>query len=118
MSSIVRELADWVKANAAMLSTRGVQLTGKFPEPDSVHPWKASVALVYQEIVASFTVWERTIFQTELIVMNAKTGKTLVMDEKTPSESAVIRDDLDGVVRRLLSGFYGRASPDPKLIIS
>jgi hypothetical protein len=118
MSSIVRELADWTKANVAMLSSRGVQLTEKFPESDSAHPWKASIALVYQGIAVSFTVWERTVFQTELIVMNAKTGKTLVMDEKTPSDSALIRGDLDGVVQRLLGGFYDRASPDPKLVIS
>lgn len=115
MSSIVKELADWTKANAAMLASSGVQVTEKPPEPSST--WKASVALVYDDVIASFTVWERSLFQSELIVMNAKTGKTLDMDEKTPSEAALIRADLDTVVQRLLDGSYRNAKPDPKLVI-
>jgi hypothetical protein len=118
MSSIVKELADWTKANGATLSSRGVQVTENFPRQDSPHPWKASIWLVYEEILVSFTVWERTILQTELLVNNAKTKKTLVMDEKTPNDAALIRADLDVVVQRLLSGVYARAKPDPKLLIS
>ena len=90
MSSIVKELADWTRANAAKLASSGVQVTEKSPEPSSTYPWKASVALVYDDVIVSFTVWERSLFQSELIIMNAKTGKTLVMDEKTPSDATLI----------------------------
>jgi hypothetical protein len=83
MSSIVAELADWTKANAVALTSRGVQVTEKFPEPNSAYPWKAGIGLVYKEIIVSFTVWERSIFQTELIIMNASTRKTIVVDDKT-----------------------------------
>jgi hypothetical protein len=116
MSSIVKELADWTRASAAMLASRGVQVTEKPPVPS--YPWKAGVWLVYNDILISFTVWERTRFQSELIVMNAKTGKTLVMDDKTPSDATLIRVDLDAVVQRLLDGSYRNAKPDPKLVIS
>jgi hypothetical protein len=118
MSSIVAELADWTKANAVALTSRGVQVTEKFPEPNSAYPWKAGIGLVYKEIIVSFTVWERSIFQTELIIMNASTRKTIVVDDKTPSDVAHMRADLDSVVQRLLSDFYHEASPDPKLDIS
>jgi hypothetical protein len=70
-----------------------------------------------REIIVSFTVWERSIFQTELIIMNGSTRKTIVMDDKTPSDVALMRADLDRVVQRLLSDFYHEASPDPKLVI-
>jgi hypothetical protein len=118
MTSIVAQLSNWAKSNSAMLVSRGVQLTEKFPEPNSTHPWKASIALVYREIIVSYTVWERTAFQTELIIMNASTGKTIVMDEKMPDDASVIQTDLDEVVRKLLDDFYRGISPDPKLVIS
>jgi hypothetical protein len=118
MNSIVKELRDWTTTNAAMLASSGVQVTEKSPEPGSTHPWKASVSLVFDEVIVSFSVWERTLLQSELIVMNSKTGKTLVMDEKTPKEATAIRTDLDAVVQRLLNGSYRDANPDPKLIIS
>ena len=118
MNSIVKELADWTKANTAMLSGHGVLLTEKFPDSNSACSWKASITMSYKAIAISFTVWERTIFQSELIIMNTNTGKTLVMDEATPTASTTILNDLDLVVQRLLSGFYDRANPDPKLIIS
>jgi hypothetical protein len=79
---------------------------------------EGSIGLEYKTILVSFTVWERTVLQTELIIMNSKTGKTLVMDEGTPGDSSLIRDELDRVVRNLLNGVYEHANPDPKLIIS
>jgi hypothetical protein len=71
MNSIVKELRDWTTTNAAMLARSGVQVTEKPPEPGSTHPWKASVALVFDEVIVSFSVWERTLFQSELIVSSA-----------------------------------------------
>ncbi len=116
MISIVAELSNWAKLNSVMLEGRGVRLTKKFPEPDSTHPWKASIALVYGEIIVSFTVWERSAFQTELIIMNSSTGKTIVMDEKMPDDAYTIHANLDEVVRKLLDDFYRRIGPDPKLV--
>ena len=118
MTSIVKELAEWTKANAASLVSRGVQVRERFPEPNSMYPWTAGIGLVYDEILVSFTVWERTVLQTELIIMNAKTGKTVVVDDKTPSIASLIRIDLDDVVQKLLSGYYRGIAPDPKLVIS
>ncbi len=118
MNSIISALVNWAKQNSVTLSGRGVRLTEKFPDQNSTHPWKASIALAYNGIVVSYTVWERTVFQTELIVMNTLTGKTIVMDEGTPNDPSTIDADLDQVAQKLLSGAYSRARPDPKLIIS
>lgn len=118
MNSIVKELAAWTQRNATTLSGRDVQLTNKFPESGSSHPWKASIELAHQHIILSYTVWERTVLQTELIVMNTSTGKTLVMDEGAPNDPSAIQAELDEVIRKLLDGTYGRMSPDPKLTIS
>jgi hypothetical protein len=102
VTSIVKELSDWTNANAEELLRRGVQVIEKLPEPNSTHPWKAGIGLVHRDLLASFTVWELTIFQTELIIMNAKTGATLVVEDKTPSDAAHIRADLEALVERLL----------------
>ena len=82
MTSIVEQLSIWAKTNATALLSRGVQLTEKFPEPGSTHLWKAGIALAYEEIIVSYTVWERSVFQTELLVMNVSTGKTIIMDDQ------------------------------------
>jgi hypothetical protein len=117
-TSIVQQLADWAKQVSAKLAERGVQLTEKFPEPGSLQPWKASVALAYDDVIVSYTVWERTRLQTELLVMNTLTGKTVVMKEGEPASPSVVSTELDSVVRNLLDGSYSRMNPDPKLTIS
>lgn len=118
MTSIVAELSNWVKANSSMLFSRGVQITEKFPAPGSTHPWKASIALVYGDLMVSYTVWERSALQTEMIIMRASTGQTLVMDEKMPNDAYAIHGDLDDVARKILDDFYRGVNPDPKLVIS
>lgn len=116
--SIVQQLADWVKQVSAILSERGVHITEKFPEPGSLHPWKASIALAYDGVIVSFTVWERTRLQTELLVMNTVTGKTVVMEEGEPASPSVVSAMLDGVIGNLLDGAYRRMNPNPKLTVS
>ena len=116
--SIVQQLADWVAQNLTMLAARGAQLTQRFPEPESAHPWKASIGLTYDGVIVSYTVWERTQLQTELLVMNTHTGKTVVMEEGVPTSPLVVSTDMDGVVGKLLDGTYRRMDPDPKLKIS
>jgi len=116
--SIVQQLIEWADQNAAMLAASGVQLTKKLPEPGSPHPWKASIGLAYDGVIVSYTVWERTRLQTELLVMNTLTGKTVVMEEGAPTSPTVVRTEMDVVVATLMDGVYRRMNPDPKLTIS
>lgn len=116
--SIVQQLADWAKCNLAKLLEHGVQVTEKFPDAGSSHPWKASIALTYDGIILSYTVWERTILQTELLVMNSVTGRTVVMEDSAPTSPSVVSTDMDEATRRLLDGSYRRMNPDPKLTIT
>ena len=118
MNSIVEQLISWTQKNSAMLGSHGVQITEKFPEVGSRHPWKASIELAYKYIVLSYTVWERTGFQTELLVMNTSTGKTIVMDERSPSDPSVVDGDMDEVAQNLIANVYAGMKPDPKLTIS
>jgi hypothetical protein len=117
-TSIVQQLADWAKQVSAKLAECGVQLTKKFPEPGSMHPWKASVALAYDGVIVSYTVWEQSRLQTELLVMNTLTGKTVVMEEGEPTNPSAVSTELDSAIRNLLDGSYRRMNPDPKLTIS
>lgn len=96
--SIVDQLSLWSKNNATMLCENGIELVGKFPGQDSSFAWKASIGLIHDSIVVSYTVWERTIFQTELIILNVLTKKTIVMADKTPESAQIVRADLDEIV--------------------
>jgi hypothetical protein len=117
MTSIVEQLAKWANENVSTLRDQGVEVTERFPQPGSNLAWKASVALAYGEILVSYTVWERSGLQTELIVMNARTKKTIRMDDKIPGDPRIVHSDLDIVVKKLFDGSYKRIAPDPKLII-
>lgn len=92
-------------------------MTEGLPQPGSNYAWKASIALGYDGILVSYTVWERSDLQTELIVMNALTEKTIRMDDQNPVDPRVVHVDLDLVVGKLLDGTYKKMAPDPKLII-
>jgi hypothetical protein len=116
--SIVDELRSWTKNNSAKLRENHIQLIEKIPEPGSNLPWKASVGLIHNGIVVSYTVWERTRLQTQLIVFNATTKKTIDVNDSEPQDAHVVWVDLDGVVKRLLDGSYKRMNPDPKLVIT
>lgn len=118
MDSIVNELVEWTSENKARLLAGGVQIHERFPAPASEFAWKASIGLSYNGTLLSFTVWERTIFQTEFLVFNARTKKTLIMDDRTPEDAKHIRNELDQIVQRLLSGYYEGLEPDPRLIVS
>jgi hypothetical protein len=50
--------------------------------------------------------------------MNTHTGKTVVMDEGSPSEPSVVPVDMDAVAKKLMDGVYRQMNPDPKLTIS
>jgi hypothetical protein len=117
-NSIVRQLSEWTKQHAEVLTGRGVEVTERFPEEGSPYPWKACIGLTYDGVIVTFTVWERTILQTELLVMNTFSGKLVVMDEGEPTSPSVIASELDRVTAKLLSGYYRRMDPDPKLTIT
>jgi hypothetical protein len=105
---IVSELASWTRQHAAALKEKGIQLEEHFPESASPFPWKATVGLVFADIVVTYTVWERTIFQTSLIVFNSKTKRTVFFTDSEPQTPGVVDTDLDNVVAKLASGEYSR----------
>ncbi len=101
-----------------MLRENGVDLVKRFPEPGSNLGWKASIGLAYNGIVVSYTVWEKTKYQTELLVMNSEENKTIVMNDNSPQSTEQVHADLDVVVQWLLDGRYKAMNPDPKLTIT
>src|ERR1700685_2814663 len=102
MKSVVEQLIAWVRENSITLETNGIQVIEGFPKPDSIAEWKANVSLAYNGILVSYTVWERLGLQTELIVMNASTKKTIIMDDNSTEDPQIVRTDLDGVLKKLL----------------
>jgi hypothetical protein len=116
MQSIVRELISWTRTNAQRLRDAGVRLEEYFPKPGSTTEGNAGVAMEYDDILLTYSVWERTRLQTEFIVLNAQTRKTLIMEDKEPEDPGIVSKDLDRAVRNLLSGAYKNSEPDPKLL--
>jgi hypothetical protein len=108
MASIVEELMLWTARNKNFLVGNGIEISPRFPEPDSDVAWKASVGFKSNGVLASYTVWERTEFATELIVVNGHSGKTIAADDGNPTDAYVVHADLDGLVNRLLDGSYLR----------
>jgi hypothetical protein len=107
MTSIVKELSVWTMNNAQELRDNGVEIRANIPDPGSNVPWKASIGIIYGSIVVSYTVWERTILQTELLVLNSITKKTIVMEDRTPSGAEIVHSDLDDVVKKLMDHTFG-----------
>lgn len=60
--------------------------------------------------MVTYTVWERTIFQTSLIVFNGKTKRTVFFKDSEPETPSVVNSDLDDVVEKLKSGEYSKMS--------
>lgn len=106
MKSIVDELEQWAEASEPHLIQWGIQLTRRFPERGANERWKASVGLVRENLIASFTVWERVPLQTELLVMDAKNGETIVMVDENPAKAEIIADQLNQVVSHLRKGTF------------
>lgn len=107
MPSIVNQLSIWTTNNAAKLRDKGVELIENIPGPGSNHPWKANIGLIYGGFAVSYTVWERTIFQTELLVVDGLNRKTIVMEDREPATAEVVHADLNDVVRKLLDNAFG-----------
>ena len=59
-------------------------------------------------IFVSYTVWERTIFQTELIIVDGASGETLLSKDATPEKVEEVDEVLDSIVDGLVAGAYRR----------
>jgi hypothetical protein len=88
------------------LASAGIEFTNRIPGQLSDTPWKGSIGLVKDDILVSFTVWERTIFQTELLVVDGRSGETLVSKDATPENVEEIDEVLDFIVDGLVRGIY------------
>lgn len=104
--SIVERLAFWIKSRESRLRSAGIKVDERLPKVNSNFVWKAGVGLEKDNIVVSFTVWERTIFQTELIVVDGDLRETLVSEDNTPKSLDEIDGILDLVVLKLIRGDY------------
>jgi hypothetical protein len=104
--SIVQQLRTWAQKNKILLNREGVTLQTRFEEPDSEFHWKGSIGLIKDDIFVSFTVWERTILQTELIVVNGSSGETIEAKDDTPANIYEIESVLNRVVQSLINKEY------------
>lgn len=104
--SIVRQLANWLSSRGPRLASLGIEPTDRIPEPSSNIPWKGTIGLIKDDIIVSYTVWERTIFQTELIIVDGASGETLISEDATPKSVEEIDGVLDSVVDGLVAGAY------------
>jgi hypothetical protein len=109
-TGIVSQLVCWTQGRSVELRGQGIQIEERFPDKTSPSPWKATVGLVLDDIVVTYTVWERTTFQTSLIVFNSKTKRTVFFKDSEPDTPGVVDSDLDDVVKKLLSGEYSKMS--------
>ena len=117
-SRIVTALGDWLQSNVEMMEKAGIRVTSSFADERGDPAWKANLRLNFDCVLVSYTVWERTILQTELIVVNASKRQTIVVKDETPSGPEIVHQDLDFVLKNLLSGVYAKMEPDPKLVIT
>jgi hypothetical protein len=106
--SIIKQLAHWLTARRANLIQAGIEITDRLPQPSSNVPWKGTIGLVKDDIIVSYTVWERTVFQTSLIIVDGESGETLRSDDATPEYPEEIEAILDAVVNDLVAGTYRR----------
>jgi hypothetical protein len=105
VSSIVDELIGWARAHVEYLRSHEIEVE-RFPERSREAPWKATLGLNHRGFLVNYTVWERTVFQSTLLVLNSQTKKTIVMDEKTAPSLEAVRQDLDEIVSKLLGREY------------
>jgi hypothetical protein len=118
MNGIVHKLESWLRANSPALRRKGVTVEERIPGPGANVPWKASVGFFYEGVVVSYIVWERDKFETELLVLNSETGRTIVMEDRTVEDISVVDADLQSVTAKLIDRTYLTADPDPKLVIT
>jgi hypothetical protein len=104
--SIVHQLRLWLENSREFLAQAGIEITDRIPQPTSNAPWKGSIGLIKDDILVSYTVWERTGFQTELIVVDGGSGETLKSIDTTPVHPGEITPVLDAVVNDLITGSY------------
>lgn len=104
--SIVHQLRLWLETRRERLVRTGIEITDRIPQPSSNVPWKATIGLVKDGVLASFTVWERTELQTELIVVDGVSGETLRSVDAILEHPSEIEAVLDIVMDDLITGSY------------
>jgi len=100
--SIVRHLEEWLSSKRAILGNAGINVTEFFPGADSAAPWKASIGLVKDDILVNYTVWEQTVFQTELLVVDGKSGNALLCEEVIVERADEIEPKLNRLIDDLI----------------
>jgi hypothetical protein len=111
MGSIVDQLAHWLRIRRANLVQAGIEITDLLPQPSSNIPWKGTVGLAKDDILVSYTVWERIEYQSELIIVDGKSGETIRCDDASPGHPEEIEAVLDAVVNDLVAGTYLHIKP-------
>jgi hypothetical protein len=106
MKSIVREIKKWVKANRESLEEKGLSIQTMIPTSDDEVQWKGSIEIEYNGVTIRYTASERTIFQTELLVIDASSKDTLQTKDNSPPGHQTVQSELDQAVMGLLSGAY------------
>ena len=106
--SIVNQLAHWLSTRRTRLVQAGIAIDARFPQPGSNIPWKAGIGLIKDDIIVSYTVWEETVYQSELIVFDGQLKQTLRADDAAPQHPEEIEAVLDAVVNDLVAGTYRR----------
>lgn len=109
--SIIRKLEEWTRNHADYLRSHGITLEMRIPSSTSNIQWKASVNLAYEHILVSYTVWERTYLQSELLVFNSISKKTVYMHDAQLSSAEFVDIEMDEAVVKLLNGEYSQLPP-------
>jgi len=107
-ASIVHQLGYWLEARRERLAQARIEVDDRLPRAFSNAPWKGSIGLTKDNILVSFTVWELTTFQAELIVVDGNSQETLQSIDFSPQRPSKIESVLDEVVTKLAYGAYRR----------
>lgn len=110
-ASIVKQLTSWLAENREELVGQGVAVDDRIPQLFSNVTWKATIGLIKDDIYVSYTVWERTVFQTELIVVDGQSGETLLSEDRSLERAEEIEPVLGAILRDLVTGKYRYLTP-------
>ena len=106
IESIVQWLRHWLETRRERLAQVGIAIEDRIPQWSSNLSGKATVGLIKDDVLVSYTVWDNTRFQTELIIVNGGSGETLRSIDATPDHPSEIEAVLDAVVDDLIAGNY------------
>ncbi len=115
-AALVPALRQWIAANTDRLGSKGVAVIDKLPRSAEASQDKGCVGLAREPILISLTAWEdRTPLIMELIVFNARLGRTVIVEEVEIDAPATVLEKLDDVATALAAGSYDDIQPSPEL---